>query len=538
MVFLFDKIDQQSYENEEDKSKKIENLLKNRQFVSSFDSKEYNDLIKKEINYYLSVTKNIEKEAKIKEVREHLNYYLLTLDVESYYPLYLKDFTKISICDNFTPSFLTNVPAGQINKFYFETEPDNDTLAYIEFSLEDKTKDINFEINKYEMEKNKFVSIFKEEKIENTFKFFIFCHGYSLYEIVFDNYYSWFNSKDINYRLSLLKLTENSKKEKENEFNFKINGKNYSFNGNEINICENENKDEKILNIPVILNMNNLKIVSFKKKNENGDENKKEEENKIDNENGNVSKTENVINVNEIELVFKEHKEEDEKIIPKHLFNFLLINRLRKEKMENDKKYKIIISIFSQNRNLLSECEDVKENYDNEENNEKKLYLENMGFYPDNKIDKFQVEYKLYDPEEQILTYHLFFNIIKGVKISTSIFLIQFNKSSANAAVYFKGEILTKLKGKENNFKNIDFDIKEEILDLIKNVCESYKGVELVLSIDNNIGEENKKKVTDIIEKIKTYCQETINPPAKVFEYEQNDIIQNVIKYTNSLYEI
>ena len=112
-----------------------------------------------------------------------------------------------------------------------------------------------------------------------------------------------------------------------------------------------------------------------------------------------------------------------------------------------------------------------------------------MGFYPDNKIDKFQVEYKLYDPEEQILTYHLFFNIIKGVKISTSIFLIQFNKSTANAAVYFKGEILTKLKGKENNFKNIDFDKKEEILDLIKNVCESYKGVELVLSIGNNIGE-------------------------------------------------
>ena len=240
MVFLLDKIDQESYENEEDKSKKIENALKNRQFISSFDSKEYDDLIKKEINYYLSVTKNIEKEPKIKANREHLNYYLSTLGVESYYPLYLKDFTKISINDNFTPSFLTNVPAGQKIKFYFETEPDIDTLAYIEFSLEDKTKDINFEINKYEMELNKFINIFKEERIENTFKCFIFCHGYSLYEIVFDNYYSWFNSKDINYRLSLLKLTENSKKEKEKEFNFKINGKNYSFTGNEININEKE----------------------------------------------------------------------------------------------------------------------------------------------------------------------------------------------------------------------------------------------------------------------------------------------------------
>ena len=173
MVFLLDKIDQEKYEDEEDKNKKIENLLKNKQFVSSFDSKEYDDLIKKEINYYLSVTKNIEKDPKIKPVRDHLNYYLSTLDVESFYPLYLKDFTKISISDNFTPNYLTNVPAGQVGKFYFETEPDEDTLAYIEFSLEDKTKDINFELNKYELNCNKFINIFKEEKIENTFKCFL-----------------------------------------------------------------------------------------------------------------------------------------------------------------------------------------------------------------------------------------------------------------------------------------------------------------------------------------------------------------------------
>ena len=87
--------------------------------MSSFDSKEYDELIKKEINYYLTSTKNIEKDPKIKSVREHLNYYLSTLDVESYYPLYLKDFTKISVSDNFTPSYSTNVPAGEVNKFYF-----------------------------------------------------------------------------------------------------------------------------------------------------------------------------------------------------------------------------------------------------------------------------------------------------------------------------------------------------------------------------------------------------------------------------------
>jgi len=66
MVFLLDKIDQEKYEDEEDKNKKIENLLKNKQFVSSFESKEYDDLIKKEINYYLSVTKKYRKRPKNK----------------------------------------------------------------------------------------------------------------------------------------------------------------------------------------------------------------------------------------------------------------------------------------------------------------------------------------------------------------------------------------------------------------------------------------------------------------------------------------
>ena len=525
MVFLLDKIDQEKYEDEEDKNKKIENILKNKQFTSSYETKEYNDLIKREINYYLNVTKNIEKETKIKIVREHLNYYLSTLNVESYYPLYLKDFTKITISDNFTPSYITNVPAGQISRFYFETEPEQETLAYIEFSLEDKSKDITFELNKYEMNGNKFINIFKEEKISNTFKFFIFCHGYSLYEMVFDNYYSWFNSKDINYRISLLKLTETSKKEEENQFNFKINGKTYTFNGNELNIESKENKDEKILNIPVVFYLNNLKIGTLKKK-----ENENENENEKENENESIK--------NGYDLEFKEHKEEDEVIMPRHTFNYLLINHLKKIKFEKDKKYKIVISIFSENRDLISTCEGLKDYIDKEENNEKKFFLRNIGFCPEDKIDKFKVEYKLYDPEEQLLTYHVFFNISKEIKISKSILLVEFVKTNVNIAIYYKSEIIKKLKGKEINFKDFNFDKIDEILDLIKNVSDNYEGIELVLSIDNNLDEENKKKLSESIEKVKTFCHEKVYPPMKIYEYEQNDVLPNVIKYTNSIYEI
>ena len=533
MVFLLDKIDQEKYEDEEDKNKKIENLLKNKQFVSSFESKEYDDLIKKEINYYLSVTKNIEKDPKIKTVRDHLSYYLSTLDVESYYPLYLKDFTKISISDNFTPNYLTNVPAGQVGKFYFETEPDEDTLAYIEFSLEDKTKDINFELNKYELNCNKFINIFKEEKIENTFKCFVFCHGYSLYEIVFDNYYSWFNSKDINYRISLLKLTENSRKQEQNHFSFKVNGKNYSFNGTELEI-EKKEEEEKILNIPVVFHLNSLQIVSFKK---NEMEKEKEKENKIENENDKKEKNEKE-EKDGYELVFKEHKsDEEEKIVPKHLFNYLMINHIKKLKVQKDKNYKLLISIFSKNRDLPNICEELKEEIENEENNDVKNYLKNIGFYPDEKIDKFKVEYKLYDLDEEILTYHVFFNITKDVKISKFILLIDFDKSVANAALYYKGEILTKLKEQDINFNNIEYDKIDEIYNLIKTVSENYKGIELILCQNNNLEEEHKKNLGDIIGNIKTFCQEKLDPPVKIFEYEKNEIIKSVIKFTNSLYE-
>ena len=516
MIFLLDKIEQEKNENEDDKNKKIENVLKNKRFISSLECKEYNDLIKKEINYYLKVTKNIDKEVKIKPIREHLSYYLTTLDVESYYPLYLKDFTKISISDNFTPSYLINVPARQIKKLYFETEENEDTLAYIEFSLEDKTKDITFELNKYEINGNKFLNIFKEEKIEDTFKFFIFCHGYSLYELVFDNYYSWFNSKDINYRISLLKLSEKSKKEEENQFNFKINGLNYSFNGNEIITPVRENKDEKIINIPVILHLNNLKIVSFKK---------------------NENENENEIDKYDYELVYKEHKEEEETIIQKHLFNYLLINYLKKLKPENNKNQKIIISIFSQNKNLLSVSEDLQEEVEKTNNNEKKNYIKNLGFCPEDKLDQFKIEYTLYKPEDQILIYHLFFNLTKNIKISKSILIIEFDKLIANALIYNKGEILNKLIGKDIIFDDISYDKVDELLNLIKNVYENYEGIELILISDNNIDEESKKKLDDTFEKIKTYCEEQINPPLKIYEYDQNEILQNSIKYTNSLYE-
>ena len=137
-----------------------------------------------------------------------MTYFLSILNAESYVPLYLSDFNKITITDNFTPSFSINVPAGRTNEFYLETKANETMLVFIEFSLDEKSKDISFQINKYESYTDEFKNIFIEEKVGNSFKIFLLCNGYSLYQIVFDNYYSWFTSKDVNYRVTLLELND------------------------------------------------------------------------------------------------------------------------------------------------------------------------------------------------------------------------------------------------------------------------------------------------------------------------------------------
>ena len=227
VIFLFDEInisdeiDEKKEKNDEEKNKKnnkkIENFMNKKLFISQTYSKEYKDLIKKEINYYLNITESIENEPKINKCVEKLKYYLNTIEEKSYFPLYINNPSKIIINDHFTDSFLLNVSEGKKKIFYIETKINETMMIFIEYSLEEKSKDINFEINKYEMETNSFKPIFKEEKIEDNCKFYILCKGYSIYQIIFDNYYSWFTSKEINYKVSLLKLVEKNENEDINE---------------------------------------------------------------------------------------------------------------------------------------------------------------------------------------------------------------------------------------------------------------------------------------------------------------------------------
>ena len=557
-------------------------------FVSVTESKEYNDLIKKELNYFLEFTKPIENEPKMKTIVEQMKYYLSIIDVDSYVPLYLTDFSKITISDNFTPSFLTNVPAGKTNELYLETKMNETMLVFIEFSLEDKSKDITFEVNKYEINTNSFKSIFKEEKIEDTFKFFILCNGYSLYQIIFNNYYSWFTSKDVNYRIALLKLidklkkplaTEEDKKEEDNqkeeeikeepkkeeikeepkkeevkeepkkeevkeepkkeeikeepkkeevkeepkkeeekeviiieekeevvkdkelkELCCVIEGEKFCFEKEEI--CQkikelNEKNNENEINIPVILYLNNMIIVELVKD----------------------------------ELKFTKKTEEDEEYIPEHLFNFTLINYIKKnlniKKPAQAKDKKIVISIFSLNRDLSALFEEPKSllttpQVPKEEEKKYINYIKKIGFYLQGEIEGYKLQFKLYDLCEQSLVYHLF---TQEQTAKNTVLLLQFDKLVINGAIFKDGTIYTS----NDKFKlsNIDKDGKE-LFNLVEKVNDNFKCIDLVLSSTDDDEENNK-----IIEEIKKSCKADI----VVYVYSQKQLTDLVINYMNLFYD-
>ena len=520
VVFLLDKFklinanSNSSMENDQKLQKNeitqyVETLLQNKQFHSILDSKEYKTLIQKQINYYLEQTKNYENHPKIKSLRDQMIYYVNTLNINSFVPLYLKEFKKVTFSDNFTPAFSMNVPAGKANKIYLETRYNEQILVFIEFFLEDKTKDITFEVNKYDFNTNTFKQIYHEENIEDIFKFYVFCNGYSLYEIIFNNDYSWFNSKDINYRISLLKYFDKPKLLSQNDFTCNVNGKNILYNCEDIlqRIANKEN--EKVINIPVIMYMNNLRIVTIEKNKDGKDD-----------------------------INFKEIVEQDEKYVPKHLFDYSLINYLIKLKISSQPNQKIIITIYSQNRDDLSKLINNDEKLKKAKDEKSLEFLTKIGFIPSIELGDYKVEYKLYDLCEQILIYHLFVCKYQKMQINKNILLLKFDKLVFNYAIYHEGKISTNIKEiidnqNDKNEKNKD----EYILNFIKEVNNIYGGINIVLSHIDYADEEKKKEIMELFEKIKKYCTEELEPKVPLVIYNDNSIDINAIKYINLFYK-
>lgn len=505
-IFLVDKY-KKLEENEQPEN--IGKMLEGKQYHSLIDSKNYNELIKKGLNYYIKWAKAFNV-PKVKKIIEQMNYYIKTLSVESYVPLYLKSLSKISINDNFTPAFLTNVKAGKENKFYIRTNTEEKMIVFIEFFLEDTSKDISFSLNKYNLESNSFVKIYSETKVSDKHRIFIINSEKSLYEIIFDNSYSWLNSKDVSYRVSLLKLSnkeEIEKKEEQDEktqFICNLNGKSFLFRFDQIaQKIEKYEEKQNIINIPVILHKKKLRFVVFDK-----NENNKEE------------------------LKFKEIlADEDDPFISKSFFHYQIINYLKKKKIKPQKNQKITVTIFSENVDLTA-TEDIEDDLKNEKDVNKIEFIKKIGFVPMENLEDYKVKYKLYDLCQQNLIYHLFLCKKKNIQNTKPILFLKFDKlSTMTFSILNKGLIINELKTEIKCEKN------EYVFNLIKYVNDEYKGIDLVLSyIDCKEGEE-KKSLFELFENIKKYCNEKLEPKIDVITYEQNDINIDIFKYMNLFYE-
>ena len=108
-----------------------------------------------------------------------------------------------------------------------------------------------------------------------------------------------------------------------------------------------------------------------------------------------------------------------------------------------------------------------------------------------------------------------------------------FDKLVVNAVIFNKGEIFNHFeesKIKSGDFSDIKINDVNNVIKLIENINDIFKGIEVVLSCMNNF--ENK----ELIENIKKHCKEKIEQEIKVVVYKQNEIADNVFNYIYLFY--
>ena len=97
--------------------------------------KEYNELIKKEIQNYLNLIKNFEKYENFKNIIWQMKFFLKIIFENIYKVINLSNISQNALKDNFNSFYSLNVPAGKSSELYFETKLNETTLIFIELSL-------------------------------------------------------------------------------------------------------------------------------------------------------------------------------------------------------------------------------------------------------------------------------------------------------------------------------------------------------------------------------------------------------------------
>ena len=210
------------------------------------------------------------------------------------------------------------------------------------------------------------------------------------------------------------------------------------------------------------------------------------------------------------------------------------LSKILKLKSSDCTNKKIILSIYSQNRDLSDLNEEIAEQIKSikNSNNNHINYLKKIGFYPEEEIEGYKLDIKLYDLCEQSLIYHIIKTKSENKEIAKPILFMIFDEKVANASIFNKDSVLSELTDKKNYLSNVDISDENKVFEFLENVNETMKGIELVLSW---VDCKDKKKIEELIEKIKKFCEEKLK--VNVVVYNENDMGKNVFKYINLFYE-
>ena len=428
-----------------------------------------------------------------------------------------------------------NIFAGESQYINIDTKYNN-SIVYIEFEIKDNDendKDINFNLFKYQKIEKKinngdledekisfydFQILYNLKNIDKPTKIILFSQTPSLYKIEFDNNYSWIKGKEILYRIIILKSLENEIVIPENDIQIDTNiycyyeGINQTFLMNEIEkdineMKENENKEKKEIIISILIYFNILRI----------------------------------INTNENEINYIEFKDENkDNIISNVFFEKTIENYIKSLNLGNENK--IMLNIFSLNHNLSSYNEKTSEilealttkTINNSINYEVINSIKKIGIFPSINKKIPNLNYQIFYFTDLCLIYFLYKSIEEKIYIQNSLLLINFDKYTSNVTIFNEGGIYNNLKGFPFNNNNYE-EIKKNFISFIDKANNSFYGIFLVITysdLDNNL----KQEVFGIINEIKETCTK-LDPPVKVYFYDDDTFISEVFKYIHLFYK-
>ena len=559
------------------KKKNIElnELIENKICISLMEKNNIIEIVKKNIENFKILTKET-NDREIKKINQKLDLYIKSIEENKF--ISINKMSSIKDYNNLVNNTII-IPNRDSKVFYIESPENQKGLLIIEYELVDEKKDIIFDLSRYDSEKDDFNQIYISDKKNKKCRLYVYFEEKSLYQLTFDNEYSWLNSKQINFNISLFKILD---KDNINLINNNNKDQNIINNENNINKENNNNiEKEEIKEVDEkkdieIIDINNIKIspsllnkkkeIKFNCSNDGVNftfncnkiykkikDYQEQEKNNLLN---NTNKISLLIYNNKIrfitidknnKIIFKEIIDEKENIISKKFFNNTILKYLNENYKNNNEnnENKIIIDLFSLNKNLSYLSPKIKDiisalqNYsiNNEDQYQNQAYIQfyqKLGFYPDKKISNYKINYNLYDFTDQFLVYHLFLNYIQEIPVKNNILVIIFGHDDLYMTIMNEGAIYNKFKLLEKNWKdkyysNLKINDYKSICNFILALSDTLNEYDLVLCSINN--DEKKEEIKNMYKLIKEFIEEKLDDQINLYIYDESNYIVNALKY-------